>query len=163
MRIISIDPGFGRIGVAILEKTQKEKLLFSDCLETDSKSPLSDRLKIIGEAINKIIKDWSPEEMAIEKLFFAKNTTTALSVAEAKGVIVYEAAKAGIPVYEYEPVKIKLTVTGHGGADKSQVTKMVGLILGIHLEKKLDDEYDAMAIGITHLALGNQYRNIIHK
>lgn len=160
MRIIAIDPGFGRIGIAIIEKDKKEKLLFSDCLETNPKAPLSDRLGQIGETIRQVIKKWSPTEMAIEKLFFAKNTTTALSVAEAKGVIIYEASRAGLDIFEYEPAKIKQTVAGHGSADKHQVTKMAGLILGVTDKKKLDDEYDAMAIGLAHLALR---QTTIHK
>lgn len=162
MKILAVDPGFGRIGVAVLEKEKKEILLFSTCIETNPKAPLADRLKHIGQEIKTVIKKWQPTELAIEKLFFAKNVTTALSVAEAKGVIIYEAVSSGLEIFEYDPVKIKQVVTGSGRADKTQVTKMTKLILSINSKKRLDDEYDAMAVGLTHLAM-RSHRQIIHK
>ncbi|MBX4195778.1 crossover junction endodeoxyribonuclease RuvC [Candidatus Parcubacteria bacterium] len=152
-RVIGIDPGFDRCGVAILEKENgKEKLLFSACIKTNPKDPPEERLRIIGEEIQKIIRKWKPRSLAIEKLFFNQNVSTALKVAEARGVILYEAGKADISVYEYSPQDVKIAVTGYGKADKRQVESMALRILGLKEVPKYDDETDSIAVGITHLA-----------
>ena len=150
-RVLAVDPGFDRIGVAIVEKN---KLLFSCCIETNRKLPHSERLLEIGEAIRKIIKKWKPKSLAIEELFFNKNITNALKVSEARGVILYEAAQAGLEIYEYSPQAIKIAVTGYGKADKVQVEAMVGKLIKLPKsdKKRLDDELDAVALGICHLA-----------
>ncbi len=148
-RVIGIDPGFGRCGVAILEAN---KLLFSTCLVTDSKMKHEDRLLFLGEELGKIIKKWRPKSIATEKLFFNVNIRTALKVAEARGVILYESAKADLPVYEYSPQAIKIAVTGYGKASKSQVETMVMRLLGLKTSPMHDDEMDAIAVGITHIA-----------
>lgn len=152
-RVIGIDPGFDRCGVAILEKEGgKEKLLFSTCITTSPKDEHSARLKILGEGILKVIKEWEPNSMAIEKLFFNINARTALKVSEARGVILYEASRAGLSVYEYSPQDVKIAVTGYGKADKTQVETMTLKILSLKKAPKHDDETDAIAMGITHLA-----------
>lgn len=148
-RVLGIDPGFDRIGIAILDK---EKAVFSCCIETDRKSSHEKRLLRIGEELEKIIKKWKPSDLAIEKLFFNQNTTNALKVAEARGVILLEAAKAGLNVYEYSPQAVKIAVTGHGRADKRAVERMTRKLVTLDEVKKLDDELDAIALGITHLA-----------
>jgi len=148
-RTLAIDPGFDRIGVAVLEN---DKLLFSDCIETDRKSPHQERLLMIGKAVEKIIKKWKPEALAIEKLFFNQNVTNALKVSEARGVILYEAARAGLEIFEYSPQAIKIAVTGYGKADKAQIVNMVRKLIALPSKKMLDDEVDAIALGITHLA-----------
>ena len=147
--VLAIDPGFDRIGVAVLEK---DNLLFSDCIETDRKSPHRERLLTIGKAVEKIIKKWKPETLAIEKLFFNQNVTNALKVSEARGVIIYEAAKAKLEIFEYSPQTIKIAVTGYGKADKAQIVSMVRKLIALPSKKMLDDEVDAIALGITHLA-----------
>ena len=164
MRIISIDPGYERLGIAILEKNprekgvpagRQEKLLFSECFQTSAEIPFSERLHQLGLEIRKIIEEYKPEQLAFEKLFFNTNTTTALHVAEVRGVISYEASLHGITIFEYSPSQIKVAVAGDGHADKKQVWTMVGKLL--HIEKKIefDDEYDAIATGLTHFAHHN--------
>jgi len=153
MKIISIDPGYERLGVAILEKTTgKETLVFSDCLKTDSKLPHEERLKIIGEGIDSLIKKYQPEVMAIETLFFKTNAKTAMKVSEARGVMLYEASINNLRVAEFTPLQIKVAVTGYGKSDKGQVTEMVKKLIKIPTLLKYDDEYDAIAVGLTYFA-----------
>ncbi len=154
-RVIGIDPGFDRVGIAILDKSNgKEKLLFSTCLVTDNKSKREERLLSIGTAIERLIRKWEPESMAIETLFFNQNISSALGVSEARGIIIYEAMKRGLKVCEYSPQAIKIAVTGYGKATKPQVEAMVMKLVSIEQKEKarLDDEVDAVAVGITHLA-----------
>ena len=134
--ILGIDPGYGRVGIAIIEKYGKaptslklrgarEKLIYSECFETDIKLPHPKRLLLIGEKIRKIIEKYHPQKVAVETLLWSKNKKTALQVAEARGVILLEAARCGILICEYNPNQIKLAVTGYGRADKKQVINMV--------------------------------------
>jgi len=153
MRVIGIDPGYERLGVAILEKKGgKEILLFSDCLQTDSKSPLSQRIFLLGQEVENIIKKWQPDALSIEKLFFTTNQKTAMGVSEVRGAIIYIAQKSNLKIFEYTPLQVKIAVTGYGKAEKSQVKSMLEKILKIESNKKRrDDEFDAMAIGLTCL------------
>lgn len=148
-RVLGIDPGFDRIGVAILDK---EKVLFSDCIETNRKLPHQERLLEIGNSTRKIIKKWKPRTLAIESLFFNQNITNALKVSEARGVILYEATRAELEIYEYSPQAIKIAVTGYGKADKTNISTMVRKLVTLPPKKMLDDEIDAIALCITHLA-----------
>jgi crossover junction endodeoxyribonuclease RuvC len=153
MRIIAIDPGYERLGIAIVEKTTgKEILLFSDCLKTDPKIPHEERLKIIGEGISALIKKYKPDAMTIETLFFKTNAKTAMKVSEARGVMLYEAAKNNLKLVEFSPLQIKVAVTGYGKSDKNQVTEMVKRLIEIKRPIKYDDEYDAIAVGLTFFA-----------
>lgn len=154
MKIISIDPGYERVGIAIIEKEdgQKEKLVYSDCFKTSAKLPLTERLFLIGQEVDEIIKKYKPEALAIETLFFTSNQKTVMGVSEARGVIMYQALLNQIPVFEYTPLQIKIAVTGYGRGDKKQVTEMVTRLIKIEKEIKHDDEYDAIAVGLTHLA-----------
>jgi crossover junction endodeoxyribonuclease RuvC len=154
MKIIAFDPGYERLGIAILEKDTlgKEKVLYSECFKTSAKEAHPERLGKIATKVSELIQEFSPEQMAIETLFFSKNTKTALKVAEARGVLMAMCAKEGLPVNEYSPQAIKVAVTGSGSSDKSQVSKMVQLITKTDLSKKIDDEVDAIAVGLTCLA-----------
>jgi crossover junction endodeoxyribonuclease RuvC len=154
VRILGIDPGFDRVGVCVLEKNgNKETLLFSACISTDKKESFEKRLAAIGKDLLSVLKDHKPDELAIEKLFFAKNQTTAMNVAEARGVILYLCHTHGLSVHEYSPPQIKVAVTGYGGATKKDIETMVPKILGKSLSKELlDDELDAIAIALTHSA-----------
>lgn len=153
-RVLAIDPGFDRIGVAVMEKVEsKEHILFSDCIATDRLLTQEKRLEQIGIAVRKIIENYSPSMLALEKLFFNQNITTALRVAEARGVILYEAAQHEIEIFEYSPQSIKLAVTGYGKAGKREIALMVKRLTGLVPRSKHDDELDAVAVGITHLAL----------
>lgn len=153
MIIIAIDPGYERMGVAILEKgTGKEVLLFSDCVKTSATLPHEERLKIIGNSINSLIEKYKPEAMAIETLFFKTNAKTAMKVSEARGVMLYEAARNNLKLGEFTPLQIKVAVTGYGKSEKDQVTMMVRKLIQINKEIKHDDEYDAIAVGLTFFA-----------
>ncbi|MDO8589900.1 MAG: crossover junction endodeoxyribonuclease RuvC [bacterium] len=158
--VLGVDPGFDRIGIAVLDKN---KVLFSDCTETNRKLSHAERLLEIGTVIGSIIKKWKPECLAIESLFFNQNTTNALKVSEARGVIIYEAARARLKIYEYSPQAIKIAVTGYGKADKIQMANMVKKLVSLPKKssKRLDDEVDAIALGITHLvSLDNITRRV---
>lgn len=167
LRIISIDPGYERLGIAVLEKSEKstkgspfgkEELVFSECFKTSSKLPHSQRLALIGDRIKEVIKKYRPEALATEKLFFSENQKTALLVAEARGVILYTGTSCGLKVFEYAPTEIKIAITGYGRSEKRQiitmVQKLISLPLGVTSGKiKSDDEFDAIAIGLTHFAI----------
>ncbi|HLP43807.1 MAG TPA: crossover junction endodeoxyribonuclease RuvC [Candidatus Nanoarchaeia archaeon] len=156
--VLAIDPGYDRLGVAILKQEKgKQTLLFSDCITTDKKLIHPRRLAIVGETIAELIQTWQPRAMAVEELFFSKNVKTALNVAQALGVITYEAAQAGLKIYFYKPVEVKIAVTGYGASDKTHVLSMVPRLIKMENRKRHDDEYDAIAVGITHLASYKQY------
>ena len=153
MRIIAIDPGFERIGIAVVEKNDgKEKLMYSECFKTKKGDLFETRLVQIGEKMTNIIKEWSPEALAIETLFFNTNKKTASRVSEARGVIIHQFAKFNLPIYEYTPLQIKIAVSGYGRAPKKQVDDMVRSLITIEKDAINDDEMDAIAIGITCLA-----------
>lgn len=152
MRIISIDPGYERLGIAVIEKTGKETLIFSECFKTKATLPFVDRLELIGLEVARVIEEFSPQALAIENLFIETNQKTAMRVAEARGAILYQARILGLEIYEYTPLQIKVATTGYGKATKEQVMTMVKkLILGAESIKQ-DDEIDAIAIGLTHFA-----------
>lgn len=153
MKIIGIDPGYDKLGVAVLEKLSgKEVLLFSDCVKTSAKDEYADRLLQIGEELEKILKKWKPEVLAIEKLFFTSNQKTAIGVAGVRGLVIYLAKKHGLSVFEFTPLEIKTCVTGYGKSSKEQVISMVNKLIKINKTIKEDDEYDAIATGLTGLA-----------
>ncbi len=158
MKVIAIDPGYERMGVAIVEKISRgEVLVFSECFKTSPKIPHAERLKLIGQEIEKLIKKYKPEAMAIETLFFKNNQKTGMLVAEARGVMLYVASALGISVKEFSPMAIKIAVTGYGNSDKEQVTYMVEKLIKIKTKIKYDDEYDAIAVGLTYFASVKNY------
>lgn len=155
MKILGIDPGFERLGVAVLEKNpgdKNEQVIYSQCFKTSAKLEFSDRLKLIGEEVNTVIKKYKPEILAIETLFLTTNQKTVMHVAEARGVVIYEAIKAGLKIFEASPPQIKIATTGYGKADKEQVMRMVKMLVKIDNTKKSDDELDAIAIALTGFA-----------
>jgi len=158
MRIIAIDPGYERLGIAVVEKLpkQKETLLYSTCVQTPKSLPHAERLLKIATEVRKVIDEFEPEGFAIETLFLAVNQKTVMPVAEARGAVLVEAARAGLTVYEYTPLQIKVAVTGYGKSDKRQVMEMVKKLVTISTQKRLDDEYDAIAVGLTCLASARQ-------
>ncbi|MBA4320433.1 MAG: crossover junction endodeoxyribonuclease RuvC [Flavobacterium sp.] len=156
MKVIAIDPGYERVGVAIIEKMKgKETLVYSECFKTSPKIPHEERLKLIGEEIEKLIKKYKPEALAIETLFFKNNQKTAMHVSEARGVMLYVASASGLSVKEFSPMAIKVAVTGYGGSEKDQVIFMVKKLIEINTKVKYDDEYDAIAVGLTYFATNN--------
>lgn len=153
MRVIAVDPGYDRLGVSVMElENGTEKLLYSGCIETDRNQPLTDRLFTIGDTFLSLLKTHSPTTLAIETLFFNKNQKTAMGVAQARGILIYLAQANGCTVYEFGPQEIKIAVTGYGKSDKSAIIDMVKRLVPEAPTDALDDEYDAIAVGITCLA-----------
>lgn len=153
MRVLGVDPGYDRVGVAVMEYVDgAEALLFSTCIETDRSDSINNRIHATGKAIATIIDEYNVNTLGIETLFFNKNTKTAMQVAEARGVIIYTAKNADCVIYEFSPQAIKIATTGYGNSDKSAVISMVQQLIPAAPKKALDDEYDAIAIGITCLA-----------
>jgi len=163
MRVLAIDPGYDRIGFAILEQNPKdrsEQVLYSACLVTSRDDPFYKRLQCAGEEMESIIKKFSPNTCALEKLFFVSNQKTAMGVSEARGVFLYIAAHHGLFLFEYTPLQIKSAVTGNGHSDKKQVSDMIHRLISIKKNIQHDDEYDAIAIGLTCLA---SEKNVVYK
>ena len=154
MRVLAIDPGYERLGIAVVEKLQRQKemLLYSACVQTSKKLPHAERLLKIASEVRKVIDEFEPTALAIETLFFATNHKTVMPVAEARGAVLVEAARAGLTVFEYTPLQIKIAVTGYGRSGKHKVTEMVKKLIVLPTGKRLDDEYDAIAVGLTCIA-----------
>jgi crossover junction endodeoxyribonuclease RuvC len=151
MRIIGIDPGIAIVGFGILEKQgNRLKPVQYGSIQTEAGLPVPLRLKQLFEAMQSLLGTYQPEEMAVEKLYFNRNVTTAFTVGQARGVIMLAAELAGIPVYEYTPLQVKQAVTGYGGAEKKQIQEMVRLLLKLKEVPKPDDVADALGIAITH-------------
>ncbi len=149
---MGIDPGFERLGIAIIEKEKggKEKLLFSECFKTSKTLEFSERLKLLGDRVSLLIQEYEPKCLGIETLFFETNKTTAMRVAEVRGALLYIATQNDLKICEYSPLQIKSAVTGYGKADKRAVMTMVPKLIKIEGEKKMiDDELDAIAIALT--------------
>jgi crossover junction endodeoxyribonuclease RuvC len=146
MKTLGIDPGYSLVGFGILEE---DRVLDYGCIKTENKP---DKLH---SQLSEIIQKHKPDVMAIEKLFFSKNTKTAMRVGEGRGVIMLAAAQAKLPVAEYSPSEIKLAVTGYGQADKKQIQMMVKALLKLSEIPQPDDAADALAVAICHQ---NSYR-----
>lgn len=147
-KCIAIDPGYDRVGIAVLDG---EALLHSECFVPETKE-FTERLAAICKRIQELIQEFSPEALAMETLFFSKNVKTALQVAEARGAILLTTTQAGLSLKEYSPQEVKIAVTSSGNADKKQVIDMVERLLKLEPKKRLDDEYDAIAVGLCHQA-----------
>jgi len=153
MKVLAIDPGYGRCGVAVIDGSATDQTyVYSDCIETESSADFFDRLQEITETVGALIQEYEPHALAIEKLFFNQNTTTAMKVAQVKGAIAAVGKQNGLNVFEYGPQKIKAAVAGSGNAKKKQVIQMTKQLVSIPDSAQHDDEYDAIAVGITCLA-----------
>lgn len=153
MKILAIDPGYGRCGMAILEKESgRERVVYSTCVETFATARFPERLAHVAAACETLIKKYSPDAVAIERLYFSTNQKTAMQVAEVRGALMYVAENAGVAVFEYTPAQVKAAATGWGKTDKRGVAQMLRRLYNIEKEILHDDEYDAIAIGLTHLA-----------
>jgi crossover junction endodeoxyribonuclease RuvC len=148
MKLLAIDPGYDRCGVAVVEG-QPATLAFSACITTSKGDPHEARLAHIYRTLETLIDEWQPQAIALETLFFSVNKTSAIKVAEARGVVLLLAGLRHLPVVELSPQEVKLSMTGIGNASKEQVQKMVALTLKIDTAKKIDDEVDAIALGIA--------------
>lgn len=152
MRILGIDPGTGICGFGVIEvkQTGRAKMIDNGVIATPPHTPLSERLLDIYESMHEIIKLNKPDCVSIEKLFFTKNVTTGISVAEARGVVLLVCKQHELPTFEYTPNEIKKTMTGYGSANKKQMQEMVKLHLDLTSVPKPDDAADALAAAITH-------------
>lgn len=154
MRIIGIDPGTGILGFGIIEYAKgqggKVQLVDAGVIRTPVKEDDAVRLLTIYEELTDIIASTKPDAMSVEKLFFSRNVTTAMTVSQARGVVLLTAQQVGLPIFEYTPMQIKQAVTGYGKADKKQMQEMVRVILQLQEIPKPDDAADALAAAITH-------------
>ena len=151
LKILGIDPGFGRTGYGVIEVEghNNYKTLTFGVFETEKHLPHHERLKMIYEKMTELLDEFKPQRLAIEELFFHKNVTTALGVGEARGVIMLAAAQRGLPITECSPLNVKLTITGNGRAEKRQVQKMIQILLRLDQMPKPDDAADALAVALT--------------
>lgn len=153
MRIISFDPGYERLGVSVIERiNNKNVVIFSDCIRTNTKDSHAERLFQLGGALEIIFEKYTPNISAIEGLFFTNNQKTALRVAEVRGIIIFLSKKYNCAHFEYTPNQIKVAVTGNGRATKKDIINMIPKLISFNKKNVLDDEYDAIACGITCLA-----------
>jgi len=164
MVILGVDPGLATLGWGVIEEKQsKQKLLDLGCILTPPGQPFPRRLLAIQTEFREILQRYAPDEIAFEELFFARNVTTALTVGAARGVCVAQAAEYTKSVYEYTPLQVKQALTGYGRADKKQVQEMVKLLLSMEKIPKPDDAADALAVALTHAAMGAMRRQFVMK
>lgn len=160
MRVLGIDPGIAIVGYSILDfENNKFKLIEYGCVTTSSTSPLTERLKFIYTEMENIIKEFKPQDMAIEELFFNKNVKTAITVAQARGVEILSGINNGLSVYEYTPLQVKQGIVGYGRANKFQVQQSVKNLLRLDHIPKPDDAADAIAIAICH-CFSNKFKDL---
>lgn len=151
MRILGIDPGTGILGFGVIDAVKgKVSLVDAGVIRTPVKEDDAVRLQTIFEELTAIIAEDKPEVMVVEKLFFAQNVTTAMNVAQARGVVLLAGKQAGLEIFEYTPLQIKQAITGYGRADKKQMQEMVRVILGLAEPPKPDDCADAIAAALMH-------------
>ncbi len=152
MRVIGIDPGVAITGYGLIEESGGDyRYIASGSVRTQKDRDSASRLMEIHDCIYDLVAEYSPQALAVEKLFFSKNVRTAFQVGEARGVIILAAARCSIDLFEYTPLQVKQAVAGYGKAEKMQVQKMVQMLLKLHTLPKLDDEADALAVALCHL------------
>ncbi len=153
MIVIGVDPGLARVGIGIIRGGEGPAVpLAYECITSSGKEKTaSDRLVAIYERLVSIFEQYSPDELAIEQLFFSRNVTSAMAVSEVRGVVLLAAGRHGIPVSEYTPNQVKLAITGSGKADKRQVQEMIARLLGLPGVPEPDDAADALSIALCHL------------
>ncbi|MGI6158929.1 MAG: crossover junction endodeoxyribonuclease RuvC [Limnochordia bacterium] len=151
MIILGIDPGTAITGFGVVRvEHNRHTVLGYGAIRTSSKEATAKRLETIYQELSSLIKEFEPDCLAVEELFFNKNSATALAVGQARGVAILAGSHAGLPVYEYTPLQVKTAVTGYGRADKEQVAYMVRMLLGLQTTPQPDDITDALAICICH-------------
>jgi crossover junction endodeoxyribonuclease RuvC len=154
MKVLGIDPGSGIIGFGLIEKKSNSKLIDAGVIRTTIGDSDASRLLELYESMKELVHEMKPDAASVEKLFFAQNVTTAMTVAQARGVILLALAEEKIPIYEYTPLQIKMAMTGYGRATKAQIQEMVRVQLGLKNKPKPDDCADALAAALTHIANG---------
>jgi crossover junction endodeoxyribonuclease RuvC len=151
MIAIGFDPGTARLGYGVIESDPDPRAIDFGVIVTDGKSPMAHRLLLIHAAVSELIDRHRPGAVAVELLFFARNVTTAMTVGQARGIVLLAAAERGVPVAEYAPSEVKQAVAGYGKADKHQMQEMVRVILGLNAPPTPDDAADALAVAICHV------------
>ena len=152
MKILGIDPGSGIIGFGLVQKAKNPKMLDGGVIKTTIGDDTAARLLELYESLKELIEECKPDVASVEKLFFAQNVTTAMTVSQARGVILLALAEAKIPIYEYTPLQIKMAMTGYGRASKAQIQEMVRVQLQLKKKPSPDDAADALAVALTHIA-----------
>jgi crossover junction endodeoxyribonuclease RuvC len=152
MRILGIDPGTGIMGFGVIDAGRQPKMIDAGVIRTKVHQPEQERLLTIYNCLQEIVKANKPQVVSVEKLFFSRNVTTAMSVAQARGIVLLVAQQHGLPIAEYTPQQIKMALTGYGKADKKQIQEMVKLLLKLKVVPKPDDCADALAAALTHSA-----------
>ncbi len=156
MLVLGIDPGIACTGFGLVEECDKGNCLLDyGCIVTDKSQKPEERLAALYQEMALLVKKSEPDQIAIEKLFFAKNVRTAMKVSQARGVLLLASSEAAVPIVEYTPLEIKIALTGYGRADKKQIQQMVKTLLNLKEVPKPDDAADALAIAICHL---NSYK-----
>ncbi len=155
MKILALDPGYDRCGIAVIERTEqgRDTLLDSGCFTTDKTAVFEKRVYEIAKEFRIWIQDHTPDVCVLETLFFTTNQKTAMHVAEARGALLLVATESGVPIHEFTPKQVKVAVTGDGNASKEQVMYMIPKLIPIQKNIRYDDEYDAIAVGITASAV----------
>lgn len=153
MIILGVDPGTATTGYGLIteDAAGEARLVRCGVIQTAAGVPMPDRLLIIHREMATLIREYAPRAVAVEALFFGRNVTTALTVGQARGVVLLAAAQAGLPVYEYKPAEVKQALAGYGAADKRQMQEMVRILLGLSAIPQPDDAADAVAVAICHL------------
>lgn len=147
---LGIDPGTARLGYGLIRGGLHPALIDAGVIETWPDEPMAERLVTLYDGARELIEEFQPDVVAIEQLFFARNVTTAITVGQARGVVILAAAQAEIPVAEYTPSEIKHAIAGYGKADKPQMQEMVRMILQLSTVPQPDDAADALAVAICH-------------
>lgn len=151
MRILGIDPGLALVGYGVIEGKEGRLLPIQfGKIETAKGLHVPTRLRLIYQGMKEIIREYRPDELAVEKLYFNTNTTTAIAVAEARGVLLLAGEEEHLPLFEYTPLQVKQSIVGYGQAEKKQVQMMIRVLLGLKEDPKPDDVADALGIAITH-------------
>lgn len=161
MIILGIDPGYAIVGWGVIEKNNRGQCQVIDygAINTDKDMNLPARLVAIGKSIERLVDHFKPDVMAIEELFFNTNITTAIKVAQARGVILTSAHKSGVKIFEYTPLQIKQSLTGYGRAEKKQIQYMTKVMLNLKSVPKPDDTADALAVALTHAQTNNEIKS----
>jgi crossover junction endodeoxyribonuclease RuvC len=151
MRVLGIDPGYAIVGTGVVEQVNnKFRMLYYGAILTEAHTPFNERIEKIYDDADALIKAYSPDAVAMEKLFFNTNQKTAIDVAQARGALILASQKNNVPVFEYTPLQVKMSVVGYGRAEKKQVQEMTKILLGLDKIPKPDDAADALAMAICH-------------
>lgn len=153
MLVLGIDPGIGTTGYGVVGEDERGEvhLVAYGAIETKPGEPMPERLRVLHTAVTALLAEHQPESVAVEQLFFGRNVTTAISVGQARGVVLLAAAQAGLAVFEYKPAEVKQALSGYGSADKRQMQEMVRMLLNLDHIPRPDDAADAVAVAVCHL------------